>query len=199
MKKAAIIAGACLVVIIGLIINASFSNMSKFYAKESSGALEIWRGKFAPLGSEQLIRLDGAVMSDELQKSYTKSEAFSLIFQQYTQKADALLDAPGTPDFDQIRATLEKSRPFAITDKLSAEIGRRLKAIDMMTLMVKAEVLAGKDTLVGLEAARDILKKAFRLNLDRAERDLVKQKIQRINSRIDQLNPTGEPALNSVQ
>ena len=88
----------------------------------TDGAVEIWKGKFAPMSQELFIILPGAEAPQSIKDVYLKKEAFPLIFNYYVNKADALLDLPGMPDFDGIKFYLNKAVAFGTTEKKWGQI-----------------------------------------------------------------------------
>lgn len=170
------------VLLIVLIISASISNMSKYYIKPADGAVEIWQGKFAPMGECLFITLPGAQPPETVKAIYSKKEALSLAFSYYIDKADILLDISGMPDFNGIKSYLNKALALAATDSHRNAAYTRLNSIDLMILMYKADVAASKETISSLESAEAYLEEAASLDLDDAGARLVKEKIESIRN-----------------
>ena len=151
------IAGFALVIAIMLI--ASSSNSSKYYVRPAAGAVEIWQGNFAPMGESLLIALPGAQPPESVNDVYTKEEAFPIVFNYYIEKADALLETPGLPDFKTVKACLNEALSFGTTVNVR-EAYSRLKNIDLIVLMNLADIAASKGTAAGFETALVHLNKA---------------------------------------
>ena len=186
MQKSIKYLAACFVIVIlaVLVIYSSFSNSKNYYIKATDGAVEIWQGRFAPMSQELLVTLPGAQAPHSIKEVYIKEEVFPLVFNYYVNKADALLDVAGMPDFEGIEFYLNKAILFGITDDLRKKAYARLNSINMMTLLYKADVAASKETIKGFKTALKYLKKAAFLDLDDSQNTLVKQKIESIRAEI---------------
>jgi len=178
------------VILTVLVIYSSFSNSKNYYIKATDGAVEIWQGRFAPMSQKLLVTLPGAQAPQSIKDVYSKEEVFPLIFNYYVNRADALLDIPGMPDFDGIKFYLNKAISFGISDDLRKKAYVRLNSIDMMTLQYKADVAASKETIDGFKTALKYLKKAALLDLDDSQNKLIKQKIESIKTKIAESKPS---------
>ncbi len=173
-----------LVLLLALVMWSSALNVGKYYMKTVNGEVEIWKGRFSPRGAEKIFTLDRAALPADLKEAYGKEEALPLIFEGIVNNTDALLNKEEIPGFDFIRGELEKARPYAVTDQMSIRLQRRMDKIDMMSLVYKADVFAGKGTTADLKLAREALEKTLALNLDEAEKGLVEQKITWIDQKL---------------
>jgi hypothetical protein len=185
---------AAFVILVALIIGTSMLNHSKYYLNDTDGALEIWQGRFSPMGEKLLFTLPGVQPPEIVKDAYSKSEAYPFIFDYYLGKADTLVEAPGMPDFDGIRSYLNKAIAFTTTNESIKITNARLNNIELMILLYKAEVVASKTTITGLEKAKDYLGEAARLDLDDLQSDLIDQKIESINESIKALKEEAEVA-----
>jgi hypothetical protein len=185
---------AAFVILVALIIGTSMLNHSKYYLNDTDGALEIWQGIFSPMGEKLLFTLPGVQPPEIVKDAYSKSEAYPFIFDYYLGKADTLVEAPGMPDFDGIRSYLNKAIAFTTTNESIKITNARLNNIELMILLYKAEVVASKTTITGLEKAKDYLGEAARLDLDDLQSDLIDQKIESINESIKALKEEAEVA-----
>lgn len=192
MKKFTMYAVAGFVLLIAVIVIASLSNHAKYYVKASHGAVEIWRGKFAPMGEELLISLPGAIPPESAKSLYTRSEALGIAFDYYIDKADLLLEVSGMPDFSSIKTYLEKALSFAVTADNQNMALSRLTSIDLMILLFKADAASGKRSLSGLESALGYLKQAASLDLDEKQQRLVNEKIETIKALMTATEKTPE-------
>ena len=187
MKKAMKYAAAVFVVLFLLIVGTSFMNRNNYYVKSSDGAIEIWKGKFSPMGEELLIMLPGIQPPESIKDEYSKSDVYPLIFNYYVEKADTLIEVPGMPDFEGIRFYLNQALFYATSSEISKIAHTRLNNLDMMILLYKSDVVASKGTLAGLEDARNYLTEATRLNIGGLQSDLIKQKIVSVDSQLAEL------------
>ena len=181
---------AFFVILAALVTYSSFSNMKNYYIKPTAGAVEIWQGRFAPMSQKLLVTLPGAQAPQSIKEVYSKEEVFPLIFNYYVNRADALLDIPGMPDFDGIKFYLNKAISFGTTDDLRKKAYARLNSIDMMILQYKADVAASKETIDGFKTALEYLNKAALLDLDDSQSKLIKQKIESIRAKITESMPS---------
>ncbi len=184
MGKATIFLVAVFVVLVSLVIGASMINNNTYYIDAKEGALEIWQGSFSPMGEELLITLPGVQSPETIKDSYSKSDVFPIIFNYYVEKSDTLLEVSGMPDFEGIKADLNKALPFATTNDHAKAVSTRLNAIEGMILQYKADVAASRATISDLETAKGYLTEAARLDLDDLQTDLINQKIESINASI---------------
>ena len=160
-----------------LVIGASTSNSFKYYLEENQGALEVWKGKFAPIGKKMLIALPGVPAPEDNKNTYRSGDVYPLVFHYYIDKADALLDVPGIPDFEGIKATLKTALEYGATDALRTNAYERLDNIDRLILTYKADVAASRGTIDDLTSAIGFLKEAEKLTPDKTQEELVAQKI----------------------
>ncbi|MEA3427877.1 MAG: hypothetical protein U9Q84_01375 [Thermodesulfobacteriota bacterium] len=173
-----------ILVLAALVIYSSFSNMKNYYIKATDGAVEIRQGKFAPMSRGLFITLPGAQAPQSIKEVYSKEEVFPFIFNYYINRADALLDIPGMPDFDGIKFYLNKAIFFGTTDDLRKKAYARLNSIDMMILQYKADVAVSRETVDGFKTALEYLNKAALLDLDTDQKKLINQKIKSITAKI---------------
>ncbi|MFC1830368.1 hypothetical protein ACFL0O_12260, partial [Thermodesulfobacteriota bacterium] len=176
-----------LLVLICLVIGASALNSSNYYIETTNGSVEIWKGRFSPMGEKMLISLPGAELPEPIKDSYSRQEVAPVAFNYYVEKADALLDVPGLPDFEGIKAYLNKAMSYAVTRDLVLLANQRLKSIDLLILLYKAEVATSRGSLSDLEDARDYLSQAARLDPDDHQKDMINQKIGFIDESIETL------------
>ncbi|MBW1741595.1 MAG: hypothetical protein JRJ42_10765 [Deltaproteobacteria bacterium] len=148
------------VALIAIIIGASFSNQSKFYLKHVDGAVQVWRGKFAPTGTELVLSLDDMEISQPVRDVYSKKEVYPIVFGYFQDKADASLNEPEGPDFAKIKRYLHQAASYAPTEALRNMVEVRLNGIDFLVLLHKADVALIKGTLPDLETAKACLDKA---------------------------------------
>ncbi len=175
------------VLLLLMVVIASWMNTHRYYIKSSEGAVGIWQGKFAPKGAKHLISFPGLQLAEPIKDSYTANEVFPIVCQYYLDKADMLLDVPGMPDFDGIKEYLNKSQAYATTREMKTVISNRLVAINFMVLLYKADVAASKNSLEDLETAMGYLKEALTYRVDELESALVKQKAEAVRKKIEGL------------
>jgi hypothetical protein len=149
-----------LAVLMLIIIGTSFSNRGMFYLKDVDDGIQVWRGKFAPIGKEAVLHLEGMEMPSPVQDVYSKEEVYPMAFRYFQGKADRLLNDPGGPDFSKIKGYLHQAASYAPTGALRNGVQSRLKGIDFVVLLHRADIALTKGTLPDLRAARGYLDKA---------------------------------------
>jgi colicin import membrane protein len=194
MEKAMKYLVAAVVVLVALIVGSSMINKTKYYMDEKQGALEIWQGRFAPMGEELLITLPGVQLPETTKAVYLKKDVFPIIFNYYVEKADTLLEVPGMPDFEGIKSYLNRALSYAVTSASTEAAFNRLNNIELMILFYKADVAAGKATLPGLKNAKHYLDQAARLSTNDLQADIINQKIDAVNKQIAALKATEKGA-----
>jgi len=190
---------AGLAFLILLVIGASISNSSKFYLEGNEGVLEIWKGKFAPLGKQMVIALPGVPLPASTKDVYAKTDVYPMAFQFYLDKADALLQAPGIPDFEGIKSELKNALAYGSNKELRALAYDRIDNIDRLILVHKADVFASRGTIEDLESAIDYLKDAEKLTRDDAQAAMIDQKIERLKAGITALEEQAAAEAAAVQ
>jgi len=180
MKKVIIGLASGFIILVALIFSASSSNNSKYYIKEKAGVLEIWQGRYAPLGEKRMINLPGVPLPEQINAVYSKTEVFPLVFNYYIDQADALSDVLDTPDYVAIKSYLNKALSFATTGDLRKKAYSRLNNIKFNDLMYKAGVAESRGAISDLDEAMRYLGQASLLKVDAGKSDVVKQKIESI-------------------
>ncbi|WP_231716978.1 histone H1-like repetitive region-containing protein [Desulfosarcina ovata] len=168
---------AGLAFLIFLIVGASISNSTKYYLKEKYGALEIWKGNFAPLGEKRIAVLPGVAAPEAANVIYRAKDVYPLAYGYFIDKADALLDVSGIPDVDGIKTALKKALEFAETSDMRNAAFDRLDTIDRITLSYRADIAASRGTVEGLAAAVELLNDAANLTTDKMQKEMIAQRI----------------------
>jgi len=186
---------AAFVVLVALIIHTSFQNMNNYYLSATHGALEIWQGKFSPMGKELLLSLPGAQPPVKIKDVYSKTDVFPIIFDYYVEKADMLLEVSGMPDFKGVKKYLNRALSYATPETPMEAAYDRLNNIELMILLYKADVAASKATISDLKDAKVYLTQTSKLDLDEPQAEMIKQKIDAIDNMIADLQPKKTQAL----
>ena len=171
-----IITGFIFIILMGLVIRASYHNTGKYYLKSAAGAVEIWQGSFSPGGKKRILIMPGVSIPQQIKDVYAKEEVYPMAFNFYVSKAAALMEVPGMPDFVGIKSYLNRALSFATTEELRQTARVRINQIDRMILFYKADVAATKGTRNGLEAALGYLDQIATLEPDDIEIELIKKK-----------------------
>jgi hypothetical protein len=189
LKKIILFFSIGLIILIGLMLFASYQNMKKYFITSQDGAVEIWKGKFSPKGRNRIVIMPGLQPPEQIKSAYAREEVFPLVVQYYIGKADALMEVPGMPDFAGIKSYLNRALYYATTDTLRSAAKSRINSIDRMILLFKADAAASKATLAGLEAAVKYLDQASAHDPDEIEKKLIRQKLESIEKLKEILSP----------
>ncbi|MBW2644252.1 MAG: hypothetical protein JRC89_13055 [Deltaproteobacteria bacterium] len=111
-------------------------------------------------------------------------DVFPIVFNYYVEKADTLLEVSGIPDFEGIKNYLNRALPYAVTSASTEAAYNRLNNIELMILLYKADVAAGKSTISDLKDAKRYLNEAERLSTDDLQADMINQKIDAVDKQI---------------
>jgi hypothetical protein len=182
VKRAFKFAAVGFAVIILLLVGASLKNSSKYYIETKADAIEIWRGRFSPTGKERVVLLHGISAPQDADTVYTRNHVYPLAFNYYLDKADALLDVPGPPDYEAIKAYLFKADPFAINEEMKDNIRSRLNGIELVTLFYKIDVAIRQGTKDSLKQAAQMTRAAGRLTANATQSQLIAQKAAEITA-----------------
>lgn len=163
-----------------LVIGASLTNTGKYYLKPTAEGLEIWRGKFAPIGVCQVLTLPGVAGPETIAPQYSREEVMPLAVDYYLGRADALLAGSGVPDFDAVKAELYTALDYATRRAERDRINARIDGIDKAVLLYKAQVAAADQTLEGYAQAIAALQEAARLTEDPIEAEAIQARIARL-------------------
>jgi hypothetical protein len=144
---------------------------------DNQGTLEIWQGKFAPLGQKKLMALPGIPVPETIKEVYRSAEVYPLAFQFYINEADSLLNVSGIPDFEAIKETLKTALEYGSTRELKEAAYARLDNIDRLILTYKAGVAARRGTIEDLNSAIGFLQELSNLTPDEAQKESIAQTI----------------------
>jgi hypothetical protein len=192
--KKAIYAGCGLAAVFLLISIASFSNMSQYFLINKGDAVEVWQGRFAPLGTDRIAVLTGARMLKNTKSAYTRAEVSPLIIENYVRRADDLMVTKGVPDFEAIHTLLKDALSYAEGEEVRGNILQRLNRIEMTALVFKATISAGKESRSDLETAREYLTKAGWLAKEKSETEMIQQKLKAVNDKLSVPPPLKQSA-----
>ena len=176
-----------LVVMLILVIGASISNNGKYYLVQNNDSVEIWRGRFSPMGKRFEGILHNYQLVDPVKSQYSKQEIYPAVFNYYLEKADNLLNQQNPPDFQAIIGHLDEAKAYAVTSELKQAVDTRLNNIHLMTLIYKADVASMKNSAPELKSAIKYLQEAKRFTAEPEQLQSINTKIGIIQNRIDTL------------
>jgi hypothetical protein len=149
-----------LALLLVIIVGASFSNKGKFYLQNAEGAVQVWRGKFAPSGTEMIVSLDGIKIPEPIRDVYSEKEIYTVVSNYFQKKADAALNEPGGPDFAKVNRYLRQATVYAPTKEMQQLAKVRLNGMKFLVLLHNADVALTRGGLSDLQAAKTYLEKA---------------------------------------
>ncbi|RJQ70965.1 MAG: hypothetical protein C4519_20400 [Desulfobacteraceae bacterium] len=189
---------AALALLIVLIIWASISNSFKYFLIPANGSIEIRRGDFSPAGQRTMVILHGVRPEAPVKPFYRRQEVYPMVFAYYLNKADALLEIEGLPDYQSIGDYLQRADRYALNSQMRQTVNIRRNKIRSLSLLYKADVEAGRGTAESLQSALQSLGQARQLTADPAQSALIEQKIARAKESLASLKagaeaPAGPP------
>jgi hypothetical protein len=170
-----------------LVVIASISNSGKYYLRSNEDALEIWKGRFAPLGESLIVSISDVPIPEEFKEVYTKEEVFPLAFAHYIDQADNLLETDELPDFEGIKTNASEALEFSLTSEEREKALARLNKIDQMTLIYKADIAASHNNSESLDKALDYLEQAADIDGDQIVANMISEKQKKVNEAISLL------------
>jgi hypothetical protein len=100
-----------------------------------------------------------------------------------------LLEVSGMPDFKGVKKYLNRALSYATPDTPMEAAYARLNNIELMILLYKADVATSKATISDLKDAKVYLTQTSKLDLDKPQAEMIKQKIDAIDAMIADLQP----------
>lgn len=159
MERSMRFLAACAIILFAFIVGASFSNASKYYLKSTDDGLEIWKGSFAPMGDERVVRLHGAAAPASMQGVYEKEQVMPIAFNYYMDTAEDVLYEEGVADQEKVRRYIDKALEYADAQNARRAFAMQ-KNLRILSLMTMADVAATKGTPEGYEKAVGYLEQA---------------------------------------
>ncbi len=188
-KKTIITLAACFILVFAPVLATCISNSGKYYIKEYKGEVEIWQGKFAPIGSEQIVVMDGMKAPEKVKEVYSKNEVYHIIFNYYLNRSTHRANYAELPDFKSLKSDLSKAMAYASNKQDREIVKKRLAKIDLAAIIYKIDSTAHKgSTPEDLKAAKKYLRKAKGLYLDKNDALMLENKISSIDKLIEDAN-----------
>ena len=159
MERSMKFLAACAIILFAIIVGVSFSNASKYYLKSTDDGLEIWKGSFAPMGDERVVRLRGVAAPASMQGVYEKEQVMPIAFNYYMDKAEDVLYEEGVADQEKVRGYIDKALHYADAQNAKRAFAMQ-KNLRILSLMTMADVAATKGTPEGYEKAVGYLEQA---------------------------------------
>jgi hypothetical protein len=149
--------------VLAILLMASFSNSSKFYFKQGKQTVDLWQGRFAPMGEKLVASFSDPNIGKGLpqQDSYSKRQAYGVLFEHLVQQADDILNTGQTPDLKTVRTYLASASKYARSSTDRRAIQLRLNSINFLILSGKADLALAKGGMADFEAAKKFLAEAM--------------------------------------
>jgi transposase len=179
MFKYAVGALAC---VIAILLLASLSNSNKFAFKQNDQMVELWRGRFAPMGWNRVASFsDPKILTGVQQKTaYSKKQTYGILSDYFINRADEILKTGETPDLKAAKSYLGHASKYALTDARQQEIRRRLNRMNFLVLLGKGELARSKGTVPDFETAKKYLTQAIPYASTDLEKDMLAKNLAAI-------------------
>ncbi len=190
--------GAAVLLLLLVLLTASFTNSNIFAFKQKDNTVELWGGYFAPMGMGTVRTFSDLVLpTDEegktiIKDTYTKGEAYDIVFQYFLAKADEALSRQEVPDLKEINALLEEARKYALTDSAKETVSLRKNGLRFLVLMGKVNLALARNTAEDLIAAQEHLAEIDQIAATPIQRQMAKEKASAINSALEKLSAEGK-------
>jgi transposase-like protein len=117
--------------VIAILLMASLSNSSNFYFKQKGETIELWQGRFAPMGKKRVATFSDPTIIKSLpeQSTYTKRQAYGVVSEYLIKQADRLLKTGEIPDLKGAKSYLAQASRYCASDATRQAIKERLRSI----------------------------------------------------------------------
>jgi hypothetical protein len=172
--------------VLAILLVASWSNSNKFYFKSNEQMVELWKGRFAPMGEVRVSTFSDSKILEGVPErdSYSKEEAFGVLFDYLLEEADQILATEKTPDFKAVKSYLAHASKYAVSESAMQAIRMRLNSIDFLVLSGKVDLALSKGTLSDFKAASKYLGEALSLAPTRVQEDITKKRLAAVKHAI---------------
>ncbi|UCD87096.1 MAG: helix-turn-helix domain-containing protein, partial [Desulfobacterales bacterium] len=177
--KYAIGALAC---VIAILLLASLSNSNQFQFKQNDQMVELWQGRFAPMGIHRVASFsDPRILAGvDQQKSYSKKNAYAILSDYFIKRADDILKTGETPDLKAAKSYLAHASKYAVSDARRKEVQMRLNRMNFLVLLGKGELARSKGTIPDFETAKGYLTQAIPFASTDLEKDMITKSLAAI-------------------
>ena len=168
-----------LVFLIAILLTASFSNSNKFYFRQHDQMVDLWQGRFSPMGERLVASFSDPKIVEAIQenKAHTKIQAFGILHNYFIKRSDEILNTGETPDLKTVKSYLNHASNYAISEVEQQDIRTRLDSIDLLGLLSKADLALSKGTLPDFEAASGYLAQAIHVASSDVQKDVLMKRL----------------------
>jgi transposase-like protein len=176
-----------LVLVIAILFLASMSNLNKFYFRQNNQMVELWQGRFAPMGERLVASFSDPKILEAVpeHKACTKKQAFGILSDYFIKRSDELLNAGETPDLKTVKSYLNHASDYAQSEPEQQAIRIRLNNIDLLVLLSKADLALSKGTLPDFEAARGYLAQTIPLASSDFQKEVLMKRLAAVGYAIE--------------
>jgi colicin import membrane protein len=181
--KTKLIALAALLVVI-LVFGSSYVNSGKYFIEPTRVGVEIYKGRFAPIGSYRMATLVGVEAPAE-NRDFKKQDVFPMIYNYYIDRANEMMTASTIPDLEGAASYLEKAMNFALTKDIRKGTQQRLTDMEYSILMMQASALLHDADAGHVKAAIEFLTRASKMRVDPEHVSLAENKLKAARSLLE--------------
>jgi len=169
-------------VVLGVLLMSSFSNTTNFYFRQDGQKVELWQGRFAPTGERLVASFTGEKIPEGLPRkdSYSKNQAYSVLFDYLVQQADDILNLSRTPDLNAVKSFLMEAHKYAVNSAGRRAVQLRLNSINFLVLSGKADMALNRGTITDFEAAKAFLTEAIPYAATDIQKDIITKRLAAI-------------------
>jgi transposase-like protein len=165
--------------LIAILLLASLSNSNNFYFKQKAQMVELWQGRFAPMGERFVASFSDAKIFESIPKKdvYGRKEAHTILAKYFVKRADEILSTGETPDLKVAKSYLTRASEYAQSDSEKQAIRLRMHSIEFLVLLGKADLALNKGTMGEFEAAKKYLTRAISLTSTDLQKDVLMKRL----------------------
>ncbi len=177
--KYAICAIGALACLIAILLMASLSNSNKFYFRQHDQMVDLWQGRFAPMGERLVASFSDPKIVEAIPEkvAHTKKQAFGILNDYFIKRSDEILNTGETPDLKTVKSYLTHASNYALSEVEQQDIRMRLDSIDLLGLLSKADLALSKGTLPDFEAASGYLAQAIHVASTDVQKDVLMKRL----------------------
>jgi transposase-like protein len=188
MDKTLKYAIGALAFVIAILLLASLSNSNQFRFSQNEQMVELWQGRFAPMGSYRVASFsDPKILAGVRQEeTYTKKKAYGILSDYFIERADEILKTGETPDLKAAKSYLAHASKYALTAATQQDVQTRLNRMNFLVLVGKGELARSKGTVPDFEMAKGYLTQAIPFASSDFEKDMLAKSLAAIEYAIAQ-------------
>jgi len=165
--------------VIAIVVLASLFNSNKFYFKQNDQMVEVWQGRFDPMGERLVASFSDPKILEDVpeQDTYTRKQAFGILYDYFVKRADELLKEGEAPDFKTVKSYLTHASNYARSESERGAIRMRLNSIEFLVLLGNTDLALSKTPLPDFQAAWGYLAKAVPMASTDLQKDILTKKL----------------------